>query len=322
MADYLAFRADYVLTITAQDPLILGTNLGESHVIKDLQMEFKVVKDLNGISNELDITVYNLPETVRNFISKDTNIKLEVGYKGQHNYKGKLGVSFVGQVITSMTVFQASDIKTVIKAGDGYTKQKLAYTARNFKGASIETIATTLLKEDYKLPDVKVIQGTVAGINHLAKTEATRSLVGYTKDELDKLAEANFFDWFVRDGVGYILPLTAVINESNQVVKSGIDLINLPSPFEDKANKRDADPAPYKGYKFKTLMNPNINLGNVVELVLEGKESYLLKVGKVEYSGSFEGSTWETVVTGYLVEGLTRRSTLGSPLRTDTGGIA
>ncbi len=104
--------------------------------IDDLDIEFTVENDTNNQSGTAEITIFNLSDSSKAKIKKDTPIQLKAGYKDDY------GIIFYGTVDKVWDEWQQGDVKTVVQALDA-TKQLFrgSYMVRTYPaGMPVATI--------------------------------------------------------------------------------------------------------------------------------------------------------------------------------------
>lgn len=231
--------------------LIVGDANGNGLDLSELRFSFAIRRGDLQTPNSADIRVYNLSDQTADSIRQTlptpefTRVVIQAGYEG--NY----GVIFDGEIKQVRRGRESpTDTYLDITAADGDSAYNFAISAVSIAagtpqtdqiGAVLQGMAQYGISKGY-LPELKG--------NPLPRGKA---VFGMTRDELRKLAKNTSTSWSIQDGKVNFVPLTAYMPGEIPVLTSQTGVIGLPEQTQD-------------GIKIRCLLNPNIKIGQVVQL--------------------------------------------------------
>lgn len=236
--------------------LVIGAQ-GTGLRINALRISFKVSKTSVGKPNEATIKIYNLsPQNEAQISDEFTDVVLNAGYKGN------LGLIFKGNITLVTREKSGPDVITEITCGDG---------DEDYRNAILnETIAANTT-------DAQVISravasftaGTTQGNVQVSSTPRARGrvLTGNTRDVLESIARANGANWSIQDGQLQVLPSSAILPGQAIVVSPATGMIGAPTITD-------------KGFKVKTLLNPQYRIGGTIQINSQYAQTKAKKAAK------------------------------------------
>lgn len=276
------------------------------------RVSFEIDKNMFGASpNKTKIEVWNLGYQNRSKIKPGYIIQLQAGYRGL------MDTIFVGNVSALAGVKNerhGPDVITSFECGEGesvivMSRLDKSYPAGTTLAAIINDIAASMSVSSV-VTDQGVSNGGFQGIPNVTYGRGYTAK-GPCKDSLDFLLKNAGLRWTVQNGTLVILPLSSTTNpESAILVSSGItvDLASGISQFNpNKATGLIGVPSVGNNLiSFKTLLNPKIKPGALVQLQCEDVTlNGFYKVNRARYVGDTHDATkWhiecETVGTTKL----------------------
>jgi hypothetical protein len=91
--------------------------------------------------------------------------------------------------------------------------------------------------------------------------------------------------------------------ESNKVFQLRLDngLLTIPQPVSNKTTQAEGDPRVAKGYSFKSLILPSVNVNDRIRVdhpAVEIKEDLIIQ--SIKFSGGYEASHWYSTIKANL----------------------
>jgi hypothetical protein len=231
--------------------LIVGGDNGNALDLSTLRFSFAIRRGDLQTPNSADIRVYNVaPQTadrIRQILPTPefTRVVIQAGYEG--NY----GVIFDGQ-IKQVRKGRESQLDTYIDitAADGDSAYNFAISAVSLAagstpndqvGAVLQGMAQYGISQGYmpELPGNPLPRGKV--------------IFGMSREELRKIAKNTSTSWSIQDGKVDFVPLTAYKPGDVPVISAATGMVGMPEQTQD-------------GIRLKTLLNPNLKIGQAVKL--------------------------------------------------------
>lgn len=152
--------------------------------IEGLQMIAKVGENSTNSNGDFtEIKVYNLPEEAMNKLSiPDSVISLKAGYSTEHPDSYDLPLIFYGDVISSETYKENSEIITTIRASNLAVPNRESYISKSYFGKNLQQMVEDIVQNYYKginIGEIKLRK------EDFLKTLQTRSLTGELYDLQD-----------------------------------------------------------------------------------------------------------------------------------------
>jgi len=252
---------DYELTIT----LLSGEVV---KIVPELRVQFEVNKSIKGGPNNCKLKIYNLSQDKRNKLIKDqTDKKVRLPFLLKAGYD-RLETIFRGNILEASSVRSGSDFITTISSVDGGHDYINSFTSKTVKSSDPKHI----------LEDMK---NTKRGkITKIREPIRPRVLVGRSA----KIIEDNLADdetMFIDDETMHIIKDDEVIDGNVVVISAETGLLETPTKKAKELN-------------FKTLLNPNIKIGGVIELksTTAVQLNGVYRVNTLKYSGDNYGTDW------------------------------
>lgn len=258
---------------------VINLQIGSKVFPNNLRITFDIVKTNESICNQVSITIYNLSENSRNEIKDlDTEIALYAGYS---EYGGPKLV-FKGNVLRVNHTYALPDIMTKIEGGDGVkalreTRHSVSFEEKTQVIDVLRKVASDLSLEIRELP-TDVTGEYAQGFSHS----------GSVKDGLDKVCQRIGATWSIQDNQLQITKdASASVHAPVKITK--IDgLLEKLEPLGDvRQHLLGSGEAIKSGYKFRALLNPDIQPGRKLTL---GGYPGAFRVERVQHQGdNFEG---------------------------------
>jgi len=258
----MRFMRNYELIIT----------LTSGEVVKitpEIRIQFEAVKSIRGGLNNCKIKIYNLSEEKRLKLVKDKEdgskllpFLLRAGYS-------KMDTLFKGNVWEAYSVKMGADFITFISSLDGGYAFINSFTSKTINGG------------DYREFLLKDMQGISKGaFTNSKKLLRPKVLVGNPF----KLIEESLGD----DETYYIDGEKLYILKDDEVVDGFIPLVSPETGLLETPVKKNQE------VSFKTLLNPALRIGGLVELRSVGAKNLngVYKIITIKYRGDYYGGDW------------------------------
>lgn len=287
-------------TVNIQESVDKSEN--NAYQVRDsLQIEFEVVKDNTDKPNKAYVTVYNLPDTIVQYLKDNLDNSL-----GGILEAGQDGVNvqvFAGSVEYMEDSWDRHTRRTKFIFGDAKQNLSYAQTNRSYRaGTSANKIISDLVS-DMKLP-----VGRIANIS--GSIQSARAFSGKCSDNLSKFCKEFGANFSVQDGASYVTVIGKRFEQFVYEIGEETGMIGSPSPkqpYMSKVAKATQDATKEDvGIEVKTQL-----LGAIIPestIYLKSREYQgFYKVVKVTHNGSYEGGDWMSTLqlvetTGTLVQ--------------------
>jgi hypothetical protein len=228
--------------------LIVGQNEASRGALdlSELRIRFSVKRGDIQTPNTADIRVYNLSEqTAQNIQKEFTRVVLQAGYEG--NY----GVIFDGQIKQIRRGRETqTDTYIDITAADGDSAYNFAMTSISLAAGSTPNDHVGAVLKD--MASHNVTEGNSPNLpgNPLPRGKV---IFGMSRDVMRNIAINTDTSWSIQDGKLNMVPLTAYMPGDIPVLTAATGVIGMPEQTQG-------------GIKLKTLLNPNLKIGQAVKI--------------------------------------------------------
>lgn len=271
--------------------LIIGNyQSGDGLLITDLQLTFDISKSSNNKdkTNSAAIEVYNLSDESLKIL--DTDYPASVFSAGYRD----IGLKrlFSGEVTLVSTRKSGTDRITQIVMGSGY--QALNHQLLNQLTAPGRNVKDVLEEIRKAIPGVS--RGVYNGTNLSNSLIYGYPLIGTPKDMLNELSQKYSLDYQLGDDVLYVHDKERANTENfgQAYVFSGTTgLIESPYRVDLQTRRSKKDEVKKQGVQFKSLLNPDIQAGDIVKLEDTELDGFY-KVDDIRHNGSYRDTPWYT----------------------------
>ena len=273
-------------------------------LLDGIDVEFTVNKSLKKEPNTGEITIYNLSEDSRRFISEQKRpvIEIRAGYQkpgvseGIESALTAIGVEgddsppllFRGEMKEAVHKRQGPDWLTVLRSGDG-AKARRANINQSFKGpVQIEKV----LEKAADAMGVSVGNAIAAfkkgdfggGVKEFFEGV---TLSGNAGEELEKLLKSKGLQFSIQNEELQVLPRGGAVNSRAVLITPSTGLIGSPEPGEENR------------IKARSLLNPEIYPGRKVAIQSAAVDATYVVI-QATYSGATNGADYAVEFEGVL----------------------
>lgn len=242
--------------------LIVGANSADEKNaidLSELRFTFRIKRGDIQTPNTADVRVYNVsPLTALSIEKEFTRLVIQAGYDG--NY----GVIFDGTIKQVRRGRESpTDTYLDITVADGDAAYNYSMSAFALAAGSTPNDRVSAILEAMALNGV--VNGYVPdlGGNPLPRG---KSVFAMSRDELRNIAFNAQSSWSIQDGKLNMIPITAYMPGQIPIITAATGMIGLPEQTQN-------------GIRIKTLLNPNIKIGQVVKLDNQSIQEYRFGVG-------------------------------------------
>lgn len=239
--------------------LIVGLGSGNALDLSALRFAFAVRRGDLQTPNSADIRVYNVNDDTAQQVSKEfTRIVIQAGYDG--NY----GVIFDGEIKQVRRGRESqTDTYLDITAADGDSAYNFAVSALSLAAGSTPNDHVSAVLQGMAVNGIN--RGYVPDLpgNTLARGKV---FYGMSRDEMRKIARNTQTAWSIQDGKFVMIPLTDYLPGDVPVITAATGMVGLPEQTQS-------------GIKVKTLLNPNLKIGQAVKLDNDSIQRYRYGLG-------------------------------------------
>ena len=292
------FNRKYDLTIIPPDST-------EGKVIKDLRIVFKVTKSIISTPNLCEITLYGINDNTAALLEKKyTNIILNAGYESKVRliYKGQIKNTFISKLGTEHTA--------TIYCGDGEAAWESAIFNKTIASnvtikSAIKDIVATFSNVAQEAS--KVIEGDTSALDSITDRLEPQTLIGSSKDILDKMAKDYGFEWSIQDSEVVILNEEQTLADTQAIlIRADTGMIGSPTVTEigaDVVTLLNPDALPNKLIKIESASQDVAIQNAALRPIRRTKAEGLYKILEVVFSGDSRGDMWQSQIKGRLVNG-------------------
>ncbi len=239
--------------------LIVGLDSGNALDLSALRFAFAVRRGDLQTPNSADIRVYNVNDDTAQQVAKEfTRIVIQAGYDG--NY----GVIFDGEIKQVRRGRESqTDTYLDITAADGDSAYNFAVSALSLAAGSTPNDHVSAVLQGM------AVNGITRGyVPDLPGNPSARGKVfyGMSRDEMRKIARNTGAAWSIQDGKFVMVPLNNYMPGDVPVITAATGMVGLPEQTQS-------------GIKIKTLLNPNLKIGQAVKLDNESIQRYRYGLG-------------------------------------------
>jgi hypothetical protein len=245
--------------------LVYSKDGGEVLDMSSLRFTFVIRRGDWQTPNSADIRVYNIALDTANRVHTITPQPEFSRVVVQAGYEGNFGVVFDGQ-IKQVRRGRESQVDTYldITGADGDS-------AYNFSTIAISLAAGETAPDNavqhviQEMSKYSVEQGHIPAMstNPLPRGKV---LYGMCKDEMRKISRNSQSVWSIQDGKVQMVPMSAYIDGDIPLVTSATGMIGLPEQTQN-------------GIQVRTLLNPNLKIGQAIKLDNESIQKYRYSLG-------------------------------------------
>lgn len=258
-------------------------------------MSFSIKKGKDA-STENSITIYNISDTVRQFLEQNNGKKplivLRAGYESDINgLVTELPILFNGEVIQVVDTFDGNTRKTELTCTTGTTAIQEAYSVRSYRaGTKPSQIVADVLK-DMKLP---------VGTFYLPKDmdvgiEKPVAFSNPSIEFLRRYGKDNGFKIWFEDGAVNILSTTErpPVTTTAFKISSDNNMIGSPSVKTADVAQTELKSGNRQNVTVTTTLNGAYSIGAKVELKSKYQNG-VYEIESITHNGTYEGSDWNS----------------------------
>lgn len=293
--------------------LVVGQSGQEGILIKDLRIAFKIEKTATETLNHSTIRIWNLNPTSRALVETPNNaVVLRAGYAQD---KGPITI-FVGIVRRSLSVQEGPDWITELELDDGLIAYRDSKCSLSFNPGTRGTDVIVAIANQFGLP-VRPFPEDVTKKQYADGL----SFVGRTRDAMKKVCNFLDLEFSIQNQEiqllkkGGAVKRTAIVLSADTgmvgapkleaktmsevaAAKKGITtntagVIKRPSKTSNKSGVTH-ERLEVQGYKIKSLLQPTIQPGSVVQVKSSGIDGEYFRVETVHHNGDTHGKDFET----------------------------
>lgn len=279
-----------------------------------LHVTFSVGYDVSKPVSKLELSIYNMSPASRKLLqAEDVRILLETGTRDTSDEKITMNTIFIGTVSEPLhTSTSNSDHVTRIKANSGYDIKEIQLS-KSIAGPLTKLKVIQTMCKDIEDSSYGMIRFNLNYLENKGASNPTRDkmLQDLKAVYLDGYSYSGTADTCLRDLIrNFNLEMTMRNNgtiklhkqnhtEDVVVFEIGLDngLLTVPQPVANKEGQALSDPRVAKGYSFKSLIVPQINVNDRVRV---NHPSVPLKsdliVQSIKFSGGYEASHWYSTI--------------------------
>lgn len=224
--------------------------------VDKLRVNFQVEKTLQAEPNKASVFIYNLAPSSRSRIREiDHQLILKAGY-GED--VGPL-LLFSGDVTAVANSFEAPDVITKIECNDGgrpirETRDVFSFIEGTEAGQVLSEIAAKFGLTIRELP-VAIRRQFIHGFSFAGTAQAALNIV----------TQKMGLEWSIQNGELQVLASRTALRGAAIAISQRTGLLEVPQPIVDLVDNL-IQKVPKPGYRIKTLLNPQIEPGKIINL--------------------------------------------------------
>lgn len=227
-----------------QAEVIVGAG-GSGLSIKDLRVQFEVIKTADKEPNKANIKIYNLnPDNEARVKEEFDEVLVNAGYLDA------VGLIFRGNIMHVYRYKEGPDMVIEIEASDGDKDFRKAIVNRSFAAGSTNTDVL-----EQCLASFEGVGNTIEGTILMPERSYLRGKVvaGATRKTLDFLAREAGANWSIQDGELTMVGVLETLPDEVQVINKDTGMIGSPEVNE-------------KGVTVRCLLNNKLKVNGQIEL--------------------------------------------------------
>lgn len=270
-------------TVTVNTLQIPGATGGDAQGAGGFDLKFSIKRNLKAQPNTCDLTIYNLNKDHRSAIeqAKKARVQVEAGYEGGTS------VLFVGDLRTSLSVWEGPTVVTSLSSGDG---EKAIRTARIKVSVKKGTQTADVLKAIAAALGVgqgnlnsAVSKLQAAGFSGLFNQGTV--LTGSASREMSNICRSSGLTWSVQNGALQLLPLKTFLDGTAINLTPQTGMIGSPTVDNDGV------------MSVKCLLMPDVIPGRKI-VIKSDRLSGQYRIEEVTSSGDTSGQDWYHDIKG------------------------
>ena len=264
-----------------------------AYLIDKHNVQFKVTKVEEG-NNKLEITIDNLSEGTKGYLTSHKNDNLAIILKVGYDEEVKL--AFQGTMTECVISKTSSTNKTRIIATDGGLNTSKAYTSRVYPaGTKLKRVVDELIL------DLGCPRGYVSDLPQTAVLDTQFTIFGETNRNLQRLLDAYEYTGTINNGAYDVLPINSRRVESAAFISPDTGLLGNVQALDTKSKPTETsekDTSSKKRIRFTCQMDGTLNPQSSV--YVQDKVMDVDGAFKIEKSvctcSSYETGSWTTTV--------------------------
>lgn len=283
------FNRVYDLTIIPES--------GEARIIRELRVEFEIIKSTIGFPNTARIVIYNPnPATISALQKEFTKIVFNAGYVGNSK------LLFKGQVKNTFPSVSDVDRLLTVYAGDGQMDWQNSFFNKTFTENVAVNTAILEVIDSFENTD----KGTLDGLPDVKDKLRGQTLSGSSKDILDDFAKEYGFTWSIQDGEIVTTALNTPIQGTQAVlITAATGMLESPTITDlgvEVKTLLNPQLLPNTAFKIESV-NTEVQLGNLFfEKIRQTNATGIYKTQEVIFRGDSELGEWSSAVKGVRID--------------------
>lgn len=291
--------------------LIVGQSGGKGVAIRDLRFSFNIEKTSSETLNNSTLRIYNMNRTTRALVETPNNaLILKAGYTEDAGLK----TIFVGIVRRSLTVREGTDWITELEMDDGLIAYQSSKISATFAAGASAVDVLRAVSNSFGLP----VRPLPDGIPNKTYPKAFSAL-GRTREAMNKVCNYLGLEWSIQNQEIQIVKKGGKAKRTAIVLSADTGMLGSPAMeakvLSDKAaakrgittnsagvikrNKENEkgeikQRLEIQGYKVKSLLQPTVEPGGVVQVKSEGVDGEFFRIEKLSHIGDTGGGEWTT----------------------------
>lgn len=254
--------------------LVIGAPGSTALDFSDFHFKFNIRKGDLQTPNSIDVRIYNLSTGTNGTSPAGTANRLLAGQAGpggssefttlslQAGYEGSFGLIFIGNIMQVRLGRESqADTYADVRAADGDEAYNFAVISKSLVAGSKTVNAINAVAESMDLP-----VGFTSPVENDPNYPRGRVLFGMARDQMRKISKTAGANWSIQDGKLQMVSLTGFVTQDVTVINSASGMIGWP---EQTPN----------GIRVRTLLNPNIKSGSIIQINNASILDYQLPLG-------------------------------------------
>lgn len=273
-----------IMTLTARRATVDSfqrVSVTDSITIRDMRMQFSIVKSTGSDPNTADVVITNLSERTRaDLCRKPMRIDLAAGHDGAAHHL------FTGDLRYGLSEYRGTEWETKLQLGDGDRAYRLARVNRSYKSG---TSVLTALRDVATSMGLVLPRNVEVSRDLRAQFSAGVVLSGNARDELTRLLAPYDYHWSSQNNQLQILRNNEVREDTAHVISEDTGMIDVPQwSTPTKAGKSPK-------LQIRSLLYPALIPGGKIH-VTSRVANGLFRVEKLTHTGDTEGEDWTTEI--------------------------
>ncbi len=275
----------------------------EAITITDLNLRGSVSSGKSkGSTSPFSATITGLTSNSLAYFEKNSVVILRAGYDNTN-----VSVLFAGQILTKEVDYSQETSTLSFTASEGYTPSNSVKVTKTFPANTtyqnilqflIDTYGNNGIPVGRGLSELSSLtgKGLSRGVDEITLVDGYTIEPMYLDSALDKVCRETGFTWYLNKSKLYVEPEDYVPTTVESFVLSPNQVLSVSEIIPSNNNNSKDTQEANSGFRIKLLLDGRIDVGDYIEIDIEGIINGSFKVVNIVHNLEFEGESWFTTI--------------------------